>query len=137
MNESLSDRDTPPCSSKKRGKHCATFDCYNYSFYDGNGLFTGHHFFRFPTEIHQRKRCCNLIKRQSAQNISSQRILLKNILVPRGRDPFGQHRGSRPLAGSNFRVRDLRTSSRSAQSQDFCKMGKWRTSQRSISSTRR
>ena len=50
MNESLSDRDTPPCSSKKRGKHCATFDCYNYSFYDGNGLFTGHHFFRFPTE---------------------------------------------------------------------------------------
>ena len=41
------------------------------------------------------------------------------ILVPRGRDPFGQHRGSRPLAGSKFRVRDSRTSGRSAQSQGF------------------
>ena len=67
MNESLSDRDTPPSSSKKRGKHCAAFDFYN-SFYDGNGLFTGHHFFRFPTEIQRRKRWCNLIKRQHGKD---------------------------------------------------------------------
>ena len=48
---------------------------------------------------------------------------IRAILVPRGRDPFGQHRGSRPLAGSKFRVRDSRTSGRSAQSQCFFQNG--------------
>ena len=64
-----------------------------------------------------------------------QRVIPVPILVPRGRDPFGQHRGSRPLAGSNFRVRDSRTSGRSAQSQDFCKMADQSTnlSDRSLS----
>ena len=29
-------------------------------------------------------------------------VLLHIILVPRGRNPFGQHQGLRPLAGADF-----------------------------------
>ena len=42
----------------------------------------------------------------SASNLTvrMRKVLVKprSILVPRGRDPFGQHQNSRPLAGSNF-----------------------------------
>ena len=53
MNESSNTGATPLSFSKKRGKHCAAIDCNN-SYYDEKGLFTGHHFFMFPTEIQRR-----------------------------------------------------------------------------------
>ena len=54
-------------SSKKRGKHCAVFDCNN-SYYNDEGLFGGYHFFKFPTSPKQRNRWCNLIKRQHGRD---------------------------------------------------------------------
>ena len=67
MSSSSSTQETPPSASKKRGKHCAVFDCNN-SYYDDKGLFTGYHFFSFPTSPKRRNRWCNLVKRQHGKD---------------------------------------------------------------------
>lgn len=67
MNDTYTSQDTPPSSSKRKGKHCAAFGCAN-SYYDANGHPAGLHFFSFPKDVQRRNRWCNLIKRQHGKD---------------------------------------------------------------------
>ena len=67
MNDTFPTQDTPPSSSKRRGRHCAAFSCANSS-YDAKGNPTGLHFFSFPKDIQRRNRWCNLMKRQHGKD---------------------------------------------------------------------
>ena len=67
MNDTFPTQDTPPSSSKRRGRHCAAFSCAN-SYYDTKGNPTGLHFFSFPKDIQRRNRWCNLVKRQHGKD---------------------------------------------------------------------
>ena len=50
MTDTFPTQDTPPSSSKRRGRHCAAFSCAN-SYYDAKGNATGLHFFSFPKMV--------------------------------------------------------------------------------------
>ena len=67
MTDTSPTQDTPPSSSKRRGRHCAAFSCAN-SYYDAKGNATGLHFFSFPKDVQRRNRWCNLIKRQHGKD---------------------------------------------------------------------
>ena len=67
MNSSNTHQDTPPSTSKKRGKQCAVYGCHNY-YYNDKGLSAGYHFFSFPTDPKTRNHRCNLIKRQHGKD---------------------------------------------------------------------
>ena len=67
MDENSAAKDTPSTKTKRRGKYCAAFNCNN-SYYDVDGQRTSYRFFKFPSNVHQRNRWCNLIKRQHGKD---------------------------------------------------------------------
>jgi len=67
MNDTFPTQDTPPSSSKRRGRHCAAFSCAN-SYYDAKGNPTALHFFSFPKDVQRRNRWCNLMTRQHGKD---------------------------------------------------------------------
>ena len=67
MNSNNTHQDTPPSTSKKRGKQCAVYGCHN-CYYNDKRLSAGYHFFSFPTDPKTRNRWCNLIKRQHGKD---------------------------------------------------------------------